>query len=1415
MMVCAQLAASETRTKPVGIWQLGILALFALVSGAVQASESDQGSVALEQAYPAKVLPLIAKYCADCHSESLAEADLNFDHFSKIAEVRRHPRVWQRVREMLKSGQMPPKDAPQLTADDQTALLGWVEEFLTYEARAHAGDPGLVILRRLNNVEYTNTIRDLTGLKSLEPAAEFPVDGAAGEGFTNTGGALVMSPGLLTKYLDAAKSVAAHAVLLPDGFTFGESPTPTDQTQERLEQIRNFYSRYCDNRVGEKVNLQGIIFNTNDGGGLPLDLYLVALVEERQSLTAGTKTTAEVARQRSLSPKYMDLLWKALNEPQQSLLLSQIQSQWKAADLKDSSTLVAEIAAWQRAVWKFSTVAHIGKIGGPKAWLEPISPLATHQDLKLTVPTSLDGKAVTLAMIARDVDGNTEQDVVIWEKPRLVSPGRPDILLRDIRQLTQGLAERRARIFGSTAECLDAVEVVAQDASHIADVARERKIDEQVLRSWLAFLGLGETPPELKGLFTGRLTKTGDYDFIQGWGSEPTPLLLTNSSDQHVRIPGNAFPHSVMVHPNPELAAGVAWRSPVTGHFRIDAHVQDAHPECGNGVSWALEVRRGKIRQQLAAGTSDGAAPIAVGPFDNVSVHKGELVVLLIGPRDGDHACDLTTIDLSLQSASDSSRSWKLSTDVAGNVLQGNPHQDSHGNPDVWAFFVEAQQKDPTRLPVPAGSLLAKWESATDPQEKKALAEQVEKLLTGPRPADGPDLALYQQLNSFDGPLFSTKEHLASNNDEQKNTEAWGLDPSLFGGTVNGVTIDPASLRVHAPAIVQFQLPPDLADKYELVVGAQLDPAGSEGAVQVELALGDPAAGLGIVSHAGPLSASAQKTLTPRIDSTRPILVREQGKTREKFEQAFENFRSLFPAALCYTKIVPVDEVVTLKLFYREDDQLRRLMLDEAETAELNRLWDELHYISQDAIAEVDVYLQLMEYLSQDADPSLFEHLRQPIYENAEAFRKQLIASEPSHLAHLMKFAEKAFRRPLKQSEIDEISQLYALLRKEELSHEDSFRLTLAKILVSPDFLYHVEIPPAGTAAKPVNDWELASRLSYFLWSSTPDEELLQLAREGKLSQPDVLLAQAHRMLKDERARRLATEFACAWLHVHGFDEHDEKSEAYFPTFAEMRHDMYEETILFFQDLFANNGSVLDILDADYTFLNERLANHYGIPGVTGEEWRKVENVKAFNRGGILAHATTLSKQSGASRTSPILRGNWISESLLGERLPRPPPGIPPLPDDPSAFAGLTMRQIVEKHSSDAKCAVCHQRIDPMGFSLEAFDGIGRHRIREEGDQPLNVAVTTMEGVSFTGLEGLREYLLTVRKEAFLRQFSKKLLGYALCRSVELSDETLLAQIRSDLETNNYQVDVALRDILLSPQFREIRGRDVVNEDAH
>ncbi|MEX2027032.1 MAG: DUF1592 domain-containing protein, partial [Pirellulaceae bacterium] len=866
---------------------------------------------------------------------------------------------------------------------------------------------------------------------------------------------------------------------------------------------------------------------------------------------------------------------------------------------------------------------------------------------------------------ARDLADGRDHDFVLWQQPRLVAPGRPALLVRDVRRVTAELTAQRQKLFACAAKVLAAAAEAGRSPGKVntGELAARHGLAPEQLLAWLEYLGIGtgETV-RITGHFTRPVEKISGYDFVQGWSTDELPSLVANSSDQHVRIPGNMFPRSVAVHPTPTVNAVVGWQSPMAGDVKVAAVVQHAHPECGNGVTWSLEHRRGNNRQQLAAGIAHGAKEVPVGPIEKLAVRKGDVVSLVIGPRDANHSCDLTRIDLSLTNLSNEKQAWNLAADVSGSLHAGNPHADRLGNVGVWHFYSEPIKEGGLGPIVPAGSLLAKWQTASDAAEKQRLAAELHNLLVAGGPADknSPDGALYQQLASLGGPLLrgamAKAIERAAALPTSEGDAKWGLDPALFGRhpTDAAAAVDAASLCVQAPATIAIRLPADLAGGCELVASGILHPAsGAEGSVQLAVS---------------PTKSEQAAAVQPGV----PMIAAEGSAARERIEASIGQFRQWFPAALCYSKIVPVDEVVTLTLYYREDHELSRLMLDGDEAAKLDRLWDELHYISHDALTLVDAYAQLMEYATQDADPKVFEPLRGPINDRAAAFRQRLIDTEPQHLSAVLELAAQAYRRPLLAAEARDLAGLYQSLRKQELPHDEAIRLTLARVLVAPAFLYRAERSQPGTKATPVSDDELASRLSFFLWSSLPDDELRSVAARGELHDPGMLASQTRRMLKDERTRRLATEFACQWLHIYDFDAHDEKSPAAFPTFAELRGPMYEESIRVFTDLVQRDGSILELLDADHTFVNEALAKHYGIEGVTGDQWRRLEGVKKHGRGGILALAATLSKQSGASRTSPILRGNWVCEVLLGEKLPKPPPGVPVLPE--SVPAGLTER---------------------------------------------------------------------------------------------------------------------------------------------
>ena len=1062
--------------------------------------------------YRKQIRPLVEQFCLDCHSTEIQEGDLDLQRFSTLPELRRGSRVWVKVAEMLAGGAMPPEDSEQPSPEQRKQLRTWIERYLHAESLANAGDPGLVVMRRLNNAEYTYTVRALTGV-DLNPAREFPTDSSAGEGFTNTGNALVMSPALLVKYLDAGKEIARHAVLLPDGLRFSPHTTPRDWTNEALAPIRGFYQQYVDNTdlgIGQSETRIGL------AGRLPLEKYFAATLTQREALTSAGKTIEAVARELGLSAKYLGTLWSSLTASESSLLLDGLRSRWRDAQPDDAAALAAEVGAWQKGLWTFRRVGLIGRVNGPSRWMEPVNPLVTQEELRYAIPKPNEGEDkedVLFSLTVTDAGDGNEHDFVVFQQPRLVANDRPDILLRDVKKT--------------------------------------------------------------------------------------------------------------------------------------------------------------------------------------------------------------------------------------------------------------------------------------------------------------------------------------------------GLDPGMFGKHPNGEVIDDSSICVHAPSVIQIRLPAEVASGREFVTTALLEKeTGLEGSAQVLLLVRDVHRPPSIKSGLFTSEVTVKFSKIVKLYSDRrdvfyrgPFLVSEESAARRRIESAMDDYRSLFPAALCFSQIVPVDEILTFRMYYREDDHLARLMLDDKQQARLDRLWRELHYVSRSPLKQVDALESILEFLY--GHPSKYESiapLRTSFSERAAGFRKELIDSEPTHVAALIDFAVRAYRRPLTDSEVEALRDLYRGQREQKLSHEDAFRMTLARIFISVPFLYRLEEAPTGPTAAMVSDWELASRLSYFLWSSMPDDELGAAAEAGLLTGSDgvdgeqnaassnalhdsELQRQTRRMLKHDRVRRLATEFACQWLRIYEFDPLEEKSEKIFPEFTELRGDMYDESIRFFTDLFQHDASLVSLLDADHIFVNERLAKFYGVPWHTGKqtssaatvdgirsesnslsetEWRRVDGVRGHGRGGILALAATLAKHSGATRTSPTRRGNWVSEVLLGEKLPRPPQNVPELAD--IVPEGLTERQLIEQHSSNPACTRCHIRIDPFGFALENFDALGRWREKSAGGAVIDSRAALPEGTSIEGLSGLREYLLENRRDEFLRQFCRKLLGYAVGREVQLLDEPLLDDMMNQLAKNDYRFSVVVNMIVSSDQFRKIRG---------
>ena len=430
----------------------------------------------------------------------------------------------------------------------------------------------------------------------------------------------------------------------------------------------------------------------------------------------------------------------------------------------------------------------------------------------------------------------------------------------------------------------------------------------------------------------------------------------------------------------------------------------------------------------------------------------------------------------------------------------------------------------------------------------------------------------------------------------------------------------------------------------------------------------------------------------------------------------------------------------------------------------------------------------------------------------------------------ICKFASRVWRRPLEKQEREAICDTLAAGIKQGQSLQDASLLPLFRIFMSPHFLYRIEIgevAPADDASplaetkrtRELSQFELANRLSYFLWSSPPDELLRDAAQRGELSQTDVLVEHARRMMIDPRIRRFSREMFGQWLGFYWFQEFDRPNQERFPEFdEELRTAMYHEAVDFCTDLMANDRDVRSLLNADYTFANRRLAEHYAVetsdeqPSTpSGGSDRSVTefprvSLASTSRRGVLGWGSILTSNSHALRTSPVLRGSWVLDDLLGIPTPAPPNAVPELPEDEKNQEGLTIAQLMSRHRQDRACAVCHDRIDPLGLAMENYDPIGRFREQDLNDQRIEAVVTLHDGKVIEGSQGLVDFLQQAeQQELFARRLSRKFLGFALGRETAPGDTQLLDEIYSKLENNGFRVSNIVESIVISPQFRRLR----------
>jgi mono/diheme cytochrome c family protein len=875
--------------------------------------------------------------------------------------------------------------------------------------------------------------------------------------------------------------------------------------------------------------------------------------------------------------------------------------------------------------------------------------------------------------------------------------------------------------------------------------------DQQEAR-W-SFLETTSTPAFL----TERRDSNGGRPELKSWSIGSEPSVFVNSAAEPVPVWTTLPARSFFVHPGPKRPVAVAWTSPIDGELFVSGRVADAHPAGLDGVSFELAHVAAHDQGPALAEMSRASTPLpdAGLPPDMLALVRAK---------------------------------WReAGTDPAPVLAAIKAMQDQ--------LFQGLYRKNAV---LAVGNGFPAWEDlhrvSAREQVQSAAREPLFRMIALPAQPDTYVVWDRLRLEGGDGPPLVLAENPAL---RAAVEQASGLK---FGQHPLGRPVPRSALVTAAGAEVVIDLkalPAGLQQALTLPrflrADVSLDEASPETAsVQAFLIAATGGGG----THAEPVA-----TATP--GDPRAALIVHPRVAAERARPAAE-FRALFPPAVLFEPIIPRDAQGSVFMYHREDEPLRRLLLDDAGRTELDRLWSELQFTSEQALATPRMYEEIVQYYRKPNDGAriMFFYIQlyaERVTREEQALLAAQVAAEPGHLEALLAFAARAWRRPLAANEREAILASYRADRAEGAKHDPAFRAALTRVLSSPWFLYRVERPATGPRWQPVSGDELATRLSFLLWDSIPDDELRSQATT--LHEPAVMEEQLRRMLKDVRVRGMAGEFGARWLGVRDFATNHGRSEKHFPEFtSDLRDALAEEPVRFFEDLFINDRPVADVIAADAVVVNELLAKHYGIPGVTGAEWRRLENVSAYSRGGLLGFGAVIARQSAAARTSPVKRGAWVVE-ILGERLPKPPPGVPPLPETPPP--GLSVREITERHRSDQACASCHVRIDPFGMALEGFDALGRLRPASEL-KPGDTQATTRDGTVIDGFSGLRDYMAGPRREDLLRALAHKLTGYALGRSVQLSDRKLVDEVARTMASGGRWSD-ALLVIVRSEQFRCIR----------
>ncbi|MCX7423386.1 MAG: DUF1592 domain-containing protein [Planctomycetia bacterium] len=1101
------------------------------------------------ESFPETVLPFVKAYCVECHNSKKSEGDLDLSKYGTTQSVAADYRKWEHVVTFVTREEMPPPDAKQPNPAERKAALNVLGKLMLQEARKTAGDPGVVLPRRLSNAEFNNAIRDLTGV-DIRPADSFPIDPASGEGFSNTGEALVMSPSLFKKYYAAAQHVADHALLTPTQMSFAPHPVVTfaDQTKLTEQAILKFYEQH-------KVDYAK---------------YLTAAWQYRHRPSdRRAATVKEWAKESQLSPKYFGVLWAALQGD-------------------------GDASAVDRS-----------------------------------------------ALNASDRGAINDKFFLKWLQQRfeaLPHDKRDDAAIRSLANDIQKLSRQL---------CLPETEAIVGNA--------------------------GNGPVQ----HIDRRTKTAaNRDTFN-------PAAVTDSRQLHAEV-------SVVADKPLSIV----------------------------------------LRATTFGGASDEAFVVIKGLTFSTS---------------------------------------------APNQFKRN-------------------------------------ESAKNLSLQKLLADHAP--------------------------------------DELKRI-GFGIHPL-------GQAVDAESIVLKVPSVVTIEIPAKAfgdAKPKHVYADAVLDRMNSK-------------SGTCIID----MLSTETPGWNDRLDSFATLpFVNPEHAVAQSFAASGAAFSKLFPNRFYFaddTRGLSAGFHL-IEGFFRDDQPLTKLVLSEDENRELNRLWDELDFVTGvsermlrgfvffersernfmkhpdfDSIKEEDpeltsdatmlrfeqIYLRrsgvkdepiskwseaiktgraddVPDEIKTHAVHIFFDGIRQSIKRRAT----QWPAAAPAYLKRLLEFARAAYRRPLTGAEQQKLTAFFTDAAKpESLGIEQAVRATVVRILVSPLFCYLAEAAPAGDTVKPLPDYALASRLSFFLWASIPDEELLTLAEAGQLNHEDVLRAQTRRMLKSPKVSGFALEFFGQWLNYRDFRQAEAVNRTVFPAFDDaLKQAMFEEPTRLASHVLQNDLPITELLRSDATFVNKRLAQHYGLPfDGPHDDWKLATGLHQQGRGGLLGMAVFLTKNSQPQRTSPVKRGFWVIHKLLGEHIPPPPPDVAVLPAKETDTNGKTIRQLLALHTGDVKCARCHVRFDPIGLAMEGFDSIGRSRAKDLAGRPIDNVVQLQSGEQARGVSEFSEYLAKHRRSDFSTTLNRKLLGYALGRSLQLSDLDLLEKMEATLQETDYRVAPLFETLITSPVFRNQRCRD-------